>query len=338
MTFFVIIAALMTGLAVIAVLLPLLRGGRGKWTALLAAIVIPLSAIVIYTHVSNWSWQETPITAATISRAGSAQDVATMVATLEQRLRTQPNNIEAWLMLGKSYLALGNTESAVKAFAQAQLLGGGKNAAAALSLGWALTLREGGRITSEADRLFENAIALAPHDPRALYFSGLAAAQRGDNVHARRRWQELKGMHPAPKVALLLDAQLAALNTQVATGSYQPAAAAAQATVNLVLAPSLAARVTADTPLFVFAQRPNQRGPPLAVKRLTTAAIGSAVVLSPEDSMIPGRAIGRDMRVIITARIAFNGQPVATRGDLYGQLAYTIGKDGLRELLIDKVL
>jgi cytochrome c-type biogenesis protein CcmH len=279
-----------------------------------------------------------PITATTSPHTNSAQDVAAIVAALEQRLSAQPNDMDGWLMLGNFHLALRDVESAIKAFARAHLLGGGKNATAALGLGWALSLRNGGRITSEADRLFESAIALAPYDPQALFFSGLAAAQRGDDAPARRRWQELKGMRLASKLAAALDAQVAALDKQVATQANQPAAATARVTVNLALAPRLAARVSTDTPLFVFAQLRNQQGPPLAVKRVTTAAIGSVVILSPDDSTIPGRAIGQGMQVIVTALIALAGRATAAKGDFYGQLAYTVGTDGPRELRIDNVL
>ena len=145
-------------------------------------------------------------------------------------------------------------------------------------------------------------------------------------------------MGPTSKVAAMLDARLAALDRRDATRSKQPAAATARVTVNLVLAPRLAARVSTDTPLFVFAQLPNQKGPPLAVKRVTTAAIGSAVILSPADAMIAGRAISRGMHVIVTARVALNGQATAAKGDFYGRLAYSVGTDGSRELRIDKVL
>jgi hypothetical protein len=43
MTLFVIIAAFLTGLAVVVVMVPLIMGGTGKSTALLDSTVIPLS-------------------------------------------------------------------------------------------------------------------------------------------------------------------------------------------------------------------------------------------------------------------------------------------------------
>jgi cytochrome c-type biogenesis protein CcmH len=89
--------------------------------------------------------------------------------------------------------------------------------------------------------------------------------------------------------------------------------------------------------LFVFAREPGGRGPPLAAKRLSTAAIGTRVSLSAADSMIPGRVLQSGQRVSVTARVSFSGQPVPSAGDLYGELSYEVGSDGMRNLVIDRV-
>jgi len=75
----------------------------------------------------------------------------------------------------------------------------------------------------------------------------------------------------------------------------------------------------------------------LAAKRLTSAAIGSQVQLSPADSMLPGRVLVKGRQVAITARVSFSGQPVQAAGDLYGELSYDVGRDGVRNLVIDRV-
>jgi cytochrome c-type biogenesis protein CcmH len=95
--------------------------------------------------------------------------------------------------------------------------------------------------------------------------------------------------------------------------------------------------LVSEAPLFVFAREPGSQGPPLAAKRLSTAAIGTQVHLSPADSMMPGRALAAGRRVSVTARVSFSGQPVPTAGDLYGELSYDVGRDGARNLVIDRV-
>ena len=78
-------------------------------------------------------------------------------------------------------------------------------------------------------------------------------------------------------------------------------------------------------------------GPPLAAKRLTTAAIGTTIKLSAADSMLPSRTLHTGQSVTITARVSFSGQPTPAAGDLYGELTYDIGHDGARDLIIDRV-
>ena len=119
--------------------------------------------------------------------------------------------------------------------------------------------------------------------------------------------------------------------------SPQPAASDADVSVNIRIAPAIKARLTREAPLFVFAREPGGKGPPLAAKRLTSAAIGTQIHLSSADSMIPGRVLTKGSRVSITARVSFSGQPLPAAGDLYGELTYDVGRDGTRDLLIDRV-
>src|SRR5260221_293849 len=55
-------------------------------------------------------------------------------------------------------------------------------------------------------------------------------------------------------------------------GASPQAAAGTDVTVNISIAPALKARLTGEAPLFVFAREPGGQGPPLAAKRLTSAA------------------------------------------------------------------
>jgi cytochrome c-type biogenesis protein CcmH len=99
----------------------------------------------------------------------------------------------------------------------------------------------------------------------------------------------------------------------------------------------LKTRLTAAAALFIFAREPGGQGPPLAAKRLTSAAIGTQIHLSSADSMVPGRMLTAGQKVSITARVSFSGQPLPAAGDLYGELTYDVGHDGVRELVIDRV-
>jgi cytochrome c-type biogenesis protein CcmH len=359
MKIFIIVAALMAAIAAAAVAVPLLRSRRSRIVGLIAAAIISSAAAGLYPLWSNWDWQAAANAGAeAAAQAQAAHDpaVLAMVAKLEQHLKDEPNDQKGWLLMGRSYVALERADDAVVAFEHAYSLG--KNVEAAVGLGEALSMRAGGDITPQASNLFEEAISQAPEDPKALFYGGFAAAVRGDTKLARQRWLALKELNPPPQIEQMLDARIAELGpapvagtgtiesgtipsgTNSSAGGTNASAAAsatAQVNVNISIAPALKTRLTSGAPLFVFAREPGGTGPPLAAKRLTTAAIGTQVNLSAADSMIPGHVLSSGQQVSITARVSFSGQPIPAAGDLYGEAAYEVGSGGTLNLVIDRV-
>jgi cytochrome c-type biogenesis protein CcmH len=336
MNTFIIIAALMAAIAALAVAIPLLRDQRNRLVGAMAVVLVMGAAAGLYPLWSNFDWH-----AAAAVPPAPGPDVTAMVAKLEKHLRDQPGDQTGWLMLGRSYLALERLDDAVTAYETAHHLG--DSAEAALGLGEALSLRAGGQITPAAGQLFEEALSMAPANPKALLYGGFAAASRGDRALARTRWQALKDLHPPEQIAQMLDARIAELGpagtnaSTAGTGTSAQDSAAAEVTVNIQIAPALKSRLTAEAPLFVFAREPGSQGPPLAAKRLTSTAIGTQVHLSAADAMLPGHALANGQRVLITARVSFSGRPTPAAGDLYGELATDVGHDGALNLLIDRV-
>jgi cytochrome c-type biogenesis protein CcmH len=355
MSTFIVIAAVMAAIAATAVAFPLLRSPRSRLAGALAGVLVMAAAAGLYPLWSNWNWR-----AAMAAKPPVDTQVLEMLAKLERHMKDAPDDIKGWLLLGQSDLALERADGAIDAYEHAHRLDP-NNVVAMLGLGEALSLRAGGNVTPPAGDLFERAVALEPDNPRALLYSGFGAATRGDRTTARQRWLKLKGMHPPAEIDAMLNDRIAELGTAdlesgpaaaPVAGSSGPASAttaaappgagaasssAALATVNIRIAPALKSHLTSDVPLFVFAREPGGGGPPLAAKRLTSAALGSEVRLSPADSLIPGRSLVAGQKVSITARISFSGQPLPAAGDLYGELTYDVGHDGVRDLVIDQV-
>ena len=358
MNTFLVIAAVMAAIAAAAVAWPLLRDRQSRVLGAVLAVLVMGAAAGLYPLWSNWNWHAPADGAA----GAGGPDVAAMVAKLEQRLRDHPDDLTGWLLMGRSYLALNRLDDAVLAYDHAHQLDG-KNADAAMGLGEAMSLKAGGQITPQAAQLFEQALGLAPGNPKALLYGGFAAATRGDRALARHRWLALKNLHPPAQIEQMLDVRIAELGP-VTDGAAQGGAApegatevpsagtsalpagtstssgglgGAEVTVKISLAPALKSRLVAEAPLFVFAREPGSQGPPLAAKRLTSTAIGAQVQLSAADSMLPGRVLKSGQKVSITARVSFSGQPIPRAGDLYGELSYDVGRDGVRNLVIDRV-
>jgi cytochrome c-type biogenesis protein CcmH len=352
MNTFLVIAALMAAIAASMVAFPLIRDRQHRVFGAVVALIVVGAAAGLYPLWSNWNWH-----APAQSQTTAGPDVLAMVAKLEAHLLDQPGDLQGWLMLGRSYVALNRLDDAIVAYDHAHQLDH-KSAEAAMGLGEAMSLRAGGQITPPAGQLFEEALVLAPANPKALLYGGFAAAARGDGALARTRWEALKGLHPPPQIVAMLDARIADLGpagTSDGTAATAAGSAAgtspstagtstsaqgsppAEVTVNISIAPALKSRLVSEAPLFVFAREPGSQGPPLAAKRLTSAAIGTQVHLSPADSMLPGRVLVAGRTVSVTARVSFSGQPVPAAGDLYGEVSYDVGQDGARNLVIDRV-
>ncbi len=306
---------------------------------IVAALLVAGAAAGLYPLWSNWDWHAQ-------SPAAAGPDVLAMVTKLEKHMKDAPGDVTGWLMLGRSELALERLDEAILAYDHAVQLAP-DNADAVLGLGEAKSLRAGGNITPEASQLFEHALQLAPANPKALLYAGFAAAGRGDKASARARWQILLALHPPSEIETMLNQRIAELGpvgpaaSPVAGATAVPAGATAgppaEAAVDVTLAPALKARLKGEVPLFLFAREPGGQGPPLAAKRLTTAALGTRITLSAADSMIPGRVLVGGRTVSITARVSFSGQPLPAAGDLYGEVSYDVGKDGSLALVIDHV-
>ena len=361
------LAAAMTAAALALVAWPLFRGrgtARGWPVALLVlALALPVGAGLLYRSVSNWSWDPAALAAAAAGR----QSVEQMVAKLEARLKANPNDLDGWLMLGRSRFVMTNYPGAADAFASAYKLADGKSIEAVIGYGEALAMVDPGTLKGRAGALFEEALKLEPDNSKALFYGGAAAVANGHLELARERWARLvhQPLPDAVRVAVAvrigeLDDQLgrpkdaeiaklaaagagpAAAGVSPAAGPAAPPDAAAgpsgpgAATVRVSLSPALAGKIPAGAQLFVLARDATQPGPPFAAKRLGSATLPLTVVLSTEDAMIPGRTIRDAKQLVIVARYSASGRPIAASGDYYGEVPYDLAAGKPAELVIDK--
>ena len=340
---FVLLAAVLTMASIVAVAVPLLRRSKSglagaPWTALAAAGLLVVGSAALYVTWSNWGWRAAP----------AADSPQSMVAQLARRLEHDPNDLNGWLMLGRSYIVLQEYPLAARAFGRAVSLSEGKNVEALTGQAEALALGDESELDGRAGRLIEQALNLEPESGKALFLGAAVAARRGDLPLARARFAKLLSLNPPQGIRPMIEQQIAAIDEKLAGTSTQAAAmqqghpagdagatGGPQVRVNVTLAPSLAASAGA-APLFVFVRDSVQGGPPLAVKRLDSH-FPQSVALSPADSMVPGRAFAAGQSVQVVARIARSGSPVAVSGDPFGEVTYQVGHDGLVSLVIDRL-
>ena len=342
---FVVLAAVLTIAGIAAMAVPLLRRtpeqlAPAPWAALGAAGVLLIGSAILYHTWSNWSWKKSP----------AADSPQTMVARLARRLESNPNDLNGWLMLGHSYSVLEQYPLAIRAFERADRLSGGKSADALIGEAEALVLSDESQLDKRAGRLIEQALVLDPKSGKALFFGGAAAIRRGDLPTARDRFVRLLALNPPANVRPLIEQQVAAIDQRMGAtaapgqaadraptaGGSSVAGGAPAVRVTVSLSPRIAASMSDAAPLFVFVRDPAQPGPPLAVKRLSSH-FPQTVELTSSDSMVPGRMFSAGQKVQVVARIAKSGNALAGSGDPFGEVAYLVGRDGLVNVVIDRL-
>ncbi|MGB8327703.1 MAG: hypothetical protein WCE48_09005 [Steroidobacteraceae bacterium] len=334
MSAFLALAALMASLAAAAITVPLLRSrhsgeGPARWAALISVAGLILGATLLYANWSNWSW----------APAAAAPTPAEMVAKLARRLDSSPDDLDGWLMLGRSYAALEEYPLALRAYERANRLASERSPEALIGIAETLTLQNESAIDGRAGKLFEQALALAPASGKALFFSAAAAARRGDLPLARARFARLLALNPPPEIRAVLEQQISTIDERLGAlasgGAQEPASRPAVVAVNVRLSPSLRAQAN-GAPLFVMIRDPAAPGPPLAAKQLAST-FPQRVELTPRDAMVAGRTFHAGQTVQVVARIARGGTPIAQTGDPFGELNYAVGADGLRDIVIDRL-
>ncbi len=373
MSLFIAIAAVLAVLAVVLVALPLVRPrpdeqgrpvGASQGAAIAVVIAIPVVAFLLYFTLSDWPWDEqarAPQTAGAHAGGGSLKQVAEQ---LEQRLARGQGDLEGWMMLGRTYVVMGDYQQALKAYTQAYTLTSGQNVDAMLGYAEARVLVDEADFEGEAGQIFERALAMAPDNGKALWYAGVTAYRQQNLETARERWAALREIGGPPEIMEILNARIAEIDAAAgaapeavavatpplpppvaamataapaAAASGDPAAAGEGIALRIVVAPELAARVPASAPLFVLA-RGAAGGPPLAAIRRSSAELPLDVALTDANAMIPGTSLTQVDDLQLVARVSLTGRPVASSGDLYGEVRYDPASTGRITLTIDRVV
>lgn len=122
-------------------------------------------------------------------------DVDTMIASLQEKLKQDPDNAAGWRMLGWSQFETGDLMRSAEAYRRAAQIEPG-NAENWSSLGEALQTASKD-VSGEAKTAFERAIKLDAKDPRARYFLGVQKDLSGQSRAAVDDWIALLKDTPA---------------------------------------------------------------------------------------------------------------------------------------------
>lgn len=311
--------------------------GRAPKTALALGLLLPLVAIVLYASLGNRDAlaprAEAPAAAASVSEA----DVVAMVEQLAKRMETmagQPNELEGWVLLARSYGAMQRFDDADRAWQRAIALAP-QEAQFYADRADTVAMKQDRSLAGEPLALIEQALKLDPNNLKALVLAGSAAFDRQDWTAAAGYWTRARVNVPAgSELATTIDASLAEARSRAGAAS-SPAAAPAVIRGRVSLAPALAARVAPDDTVFIFARAATGPRMPLAIRRHRAAELPLEFTLDDSLAMSPEMKLSSVAQVVVGVRVSKSGDAMPRPGDLLAAPVPAAG--GMLTLVIDRV-
>ncbi len=178
-------------------------GAAAKPRPVLAGILSLVTVVIaagLYAILGDPGLPDLPYADRAAERAVAAHQMPTdlnkAVADLQTKLKANPNNLEGWILLGRTEAMRQHWEKSAEAMRQAMLLAP-KRPDIATAYGEMQIMADGGLVTPPARDAFVAALKEEPKDLRALWYLGLEAVQQRKVGTARDYWQKLLALLPA---------------------------------------------------------------------------------------------------------------------------------------------
>lgn len=335
-------------------------------TAVVIALVFPISALGLYI------WLGAPEAISPMPPASASAEAATeqaappnldqIVENLASKLQADPNNLEGWVLLGRTHRSMGNLDAALSAFDRALKL----NADDELILARAevLAAKNQGRFDGEPWRVIREVLQRDPQNYAALLLAGSASYANNRYADALEFWQRarlrLSADHPdVPNLIEAMSTVQAKLKNPASPSSNPPAqgAPSAPASGNAVsgaapaaavasaaggaasglsvsgqvrLSSALKSQTSPTDVVFVYAVPANGERMPLALLKTTVAQLPLKFTLDDSSAMLPDRKLSGASQVLVKARISKSGNAIPQSGDWEGSLGpVKVGSTGL---------
>lgn len=188
------VAAGVLGVAVTLLVLQPVAGRAGRWwPRALAALLLPLAAVLSYARLG--APQAIGRDAAPPHRLAEA-DMEGMVQRLSTRLLAQPGDLPGWFTLARSLEVLERWDEAAAAWRQALRLAP-EDADLLADAADAVATVQRGSLEGEPAALVERALRADPKHPKALALAATAAQRAGRRDEAVALWERLLAQLPA---------------------------------------------------------------------------------------------------------------------------------------------
>jgi cytochrome c-type biogenesis protein CcmH len=290
----------------------------------MAGVAIPLVALGVYFAVGSPRMIEREA-----EHSVTAQQIEAMVARLAAKLRENPDDIDGWKLLGRSYGALGRFAESADAYARAATQAP-RDAQLLADFADALAMARGQSLQGEPEKLVLRALEIDPRNLKALALAGTAAFERKDFRKAADTWRRMldvvpPGSEDARAIQANIDEALALKGSRVLRGEVR-------------LSERLKGEVSPDDLVYIFARAVEGPPMPLAVLRKRVRDLPASFALDDTMAMAPQARLSGFARVIVSARVSKSGQAAPQPGDLQGASAPVANDASGVRVIIDSVV
>jgi len=162
--------------------------GPSRKTAIALILLLPVFSLLGYGLLGNPQALDPMRTMS--QQKMTPEQINAMVAKLAERLKTNPEDMQGWLMLARSYRSMGRYAEAAEAYSKAESV---INDDPDLLATYAETVASaGGRgLAGKPRQLVERALKIDPNHAHSLFLAGAAAMEAGDKKQGIAYWEAL---------------------------------------------------------------------------------------------------------------------------------------------------
>jgi cytochrome c-type biogenesis protein CcmH len=327
---------------------------RGRWLIAPLVVLVPLLAVLIYQQIGAQAVIQrlaAGTAEAPVAPAGGQPSMDSLVAKLAERMQQEPDNLEGWALLGRSYASMDRFKEAVEAYQHALKLDG-KDPELLSSYADVLVMAHNGEFTDQVGDLLNQALAVEPNHLKSLWLRGHWRFRHSDYSGAIEDWQAvMQALPPDDEKVVMIKRQINAAKSRLGEPVEEVAVASKPAElpvatsgataiqVQVSLDPALKDKAAADDTVFIFARAVQGPRMPLAIVRKRVADLPVSVTLDDSLAMSPAMVLSKFSQVLVGARVSKTGQAMPASGDLQGQVSPVDTQGGSDiQLTIDSVV
>ena len=299
----------------------------GLWLLPILLLILPLVALPIYQEIGAGQDQKI---ASLIERQSffgqkdtdQLQGNNQLIAALEARVSSRPENVYYWVMLAQSAIADDNLIGASEYFAAALKINP-RDSFLLAQYAESLFLVDDSRFTDRVVSAVDAAFSADQSNHTVLGLKGIEAFVNGDPdlaISYLRRAQDQVDTSSSIYIGLQAGIDRAQeFTARIVSGSDDELiiddSNALQRAIKVEVSLSIEVPFTSDQVVFVAAVRDSGPPMPLAAKKIQAGQLPISIILSDEDAVMPGQELSSAKDIKLVARLSISGSATPQSGD-----------------------